>query len=115
MPLPIALVRAHLNFLPDEIADDAILTHYGNVAEAWVASHTGLPFDAAHPLMVQAALLLVAHQYEAREAVTFANAYQLPFGVTDLLSGVKRQVVSHVPEPPTFTGNVWNDDAVWRD
>ncbi|RCW83467.1 head-tail connector protein [Paracoccus lutimaris] len=98
MPIPAALVRAHLNFLPDETADDTILTHYGNVAEAWVASYTGLPFDAGNVLMVQAVLLLVAHQYEAREAVTFASAYQLPFGVTDLLSGVKRQVVGYVPE-----------------
>ncbi len=99
MPLPTALVRAHLNFLPDEAADDAILTHYGNVAEAWVASYTGLPFDPDNALMVQAALLLVAHQHQAREAVTFSSAYQLPFGVHDLLSGLKRQVVSHVPAP----------------
>ncbi|REG26212.1 phage gp6-like head-tail connector protein (plasmid) [Paracoccus versutus] len=98
MPIPLALVRAHLNFLPDEAADDAILTHYGNVAEAWVASYTGLPFDADNPLMLQAALMLIAHQYEAREAVTFASAYQLPFGVTDLLSGIKRQVLGYVPE-----------------
>ena len=98
MPLPAALVRAHLNFLPDETADDAILTHYGNVAEAWVASYTGLPFDPDNALMLQAALMLVAHQYEAREAVTFASAYQLPFGVTDLLSGIKRQVVGYIPE-----------------
>lgn len=99
MPLPTALVRAHLNFLPDETADDAILSHYSAVGEAWVASYTGLPFDPDNALMVQAALLLVAHQYEAREAVTFSSAYQLPFGVHDLLSGLKRQVVSHVPAP----------------
>lgn len=105
MPLPSALVRAHLNFLPDETADDAILNHYGNVAEAWVASYTGLPFDAENPLMLQAALLLIAHQYEAREAVTFASAYQLPFGVTDLLSGIKRQVVGYVPEVEDSTND----------
>lgn len=103
MPLPIALVRAHLNFLPDETTDDTILTHYGNVAEAWVASHTGLPFDPDNVLMLQAALMLVAHQYEAREAVTFTNPYQVPFGVTDLLSGLKRQVVGYVPEPEAAT------------
>jgi len=99
MPIPAALLRAHLNFLPDETADDTILTHYGNVAEAWVASYTGLPFNPDNALMLQAALLLVGHQYEAREAVTFASAYQLPFGVTDLLSGIKRQVVSYTSEP----------------
>ena len=97
MPIPAALVRAHLNFLPDETADDAILAHYGNVAEAWVVSYTGEPFDPDNALMLQAALMLIAHQYEAREAVTFASAYQLPFGVTDLLAGIKRQVVGYIP------------------
>ncbi|MBT0780851.1 head-tail connector protein [Paracoccus sp. pheM1] len=105
MPMPVALVKAHLNFLPDETADDAILTHYGNVAEAWVASYTGLPFDADNPLMLQAALMLIAHQYEAREAVTFASAYQLPFGVRDLLAGVKRQVISIADVEPEATAN----------
>ncbi|WP_240540447.1 head-tail connector protein [Paracoccus sp. pheM1] len=103
--MPVALVKAHLNFLPDETADDAILTHYGNVAEAWVASYTGLPFDADNPLMLQAALMLIAHQYEAREAVTFASAYQLPFGVRDLLAGVKRQVISIADVEPEATAN----------
>lgn len=73
------------------------------MAEAWVASYTGLPFDAAQPLMMQAALLLIAHQYEAREAVTFSSAYMLPYGVSDLLSGLKRQVVCYVPEPEVST------------
>lgn len=99
MPIPLALVRAHLNFLPDEREDlNELLTLYAGVAEDWVASYTGLPFDNTNRLMVKAALLLIAHQYEAREAVTFASAYQLPFGVTDLLSGIKRQVLGYVPE-----------------
>ena len=105
MPLPLALIRQHLNILPDELEDEnQILTHYANVAEAWVAAYTGQPFDADNALMVQAALLLVAHQYEAREAVTFSNAYRLPFGVADLLSGLKRQVVGHVQEAEVSTG-----------
>ncbi|HWL56536.1 MAG TPA: head-tail connector protein [Paracoccus sp. (in: a-proteobacteria)] len=103
MPLPSALVRAHLNFLPDETADDAILTHFTRWAEAWVESYTGLPFDADSPLMVDAALLLVAYRYENREAVTFSSPYQLPFGVIDSLSGIKRQVVGYVPEPEAAT------------
>ncbi|AGT09268.1 head-tail connector protein [Paracoccus aminophilus] len=99
MPLPTALVRAHLNILPGEREDEAeILTHYANVAEAWVSSYTGLPFDPANALMVQAALLLVSHSYESREAVTFASPYQLPYGVHDLLSGLKRHVISYTPD-----------------
>lgn len=105
MPISLALVRAHLNLddtpdLPGGYHTDAdLLAHYGRVAEAWIASYTGLPFDAENALMVQAALLLIGHQHEAREAVTFSSAYSLPYGVTDLLAGLKRQIVSYVPEP----------------
>lgn len=72
MPLSLALVRAHLNL--DDDRDPDLLTHYGNVAEAWVQASTGEPFDAGNALMAQVALLLVAHQYEARRAVAFARA-----------------------------------------
>ena len=97
MALPVALIRAHLNLEDDR--DDDLLTHYANVAQAWVAAYTGLPYDDAQPLMVQAGLLLVAHQYEAREAIVFANAYQLPFGVHDLLSPLKARVTGYTPDP----------------
>lgn len=95
MPLPITLVKSHL--VIDHTEDDDLLNHYGNVAEAWVAAYTGVPFDASSALMMQAALLMIAHQYEAREAITFSNAYQLPFGVHDLLSPLKERVTGHVP------------------
>lgn len=94
--LPLALIRAHL--VVDHADDDQLLTHYGNVAAAWVAAYVGAPFDPASPLMVQAALLLVATQYESREAVTFASAYQLPFGVHDLLSPLKVRITGHQSE-----------------
>ena len=97
MSVPIALIRAHLSIDDDRDAD--LLTHYVNVAAAWVAAYTGQPFRAESALMVQAALLLVAHQYESREGVTFANPYQLPFGVHDLLSPLKERVTGHQPAP----------------
>ncbi|MBL4917452.1 head-tail connector protein [Szabonella alba] len=97
MPLSLDLIRSHLNL--DDDRDESLLTHYANVAEAWVQAYTGQPFDTASPLMVQAALLLIAHQYEAREAVSFASAYQLPFGVHDLLSPLKDRVTGYRPEP----------------
>ena len=97
MPLSLALIRAHLNL--DDDRDPDLLAHYCSVAEAWVRAYTGLPFDAGNALMAQAALLMVAHQYEAREAVTFASAYQLPFGVHDLLSPLKQRVTGYQPEP----------------
>lgn len=94
MPLSLALIRAHLN-LELHPAEGPLLTHYGNVAAAWVQAYTGQAFDHDNALMVQAALLMVAHQYEAREAVSFASAYQLPFGVYELLSPVKKRVTGH--------------------
>jgi hypothetical protein len=97
MSLPIALIRAHLNL--DDDRDPDLLTHYSNVAQAWVQAYTGLPFDVANALMVQAALLLIAHQYESREGVTFASPYQLPFGVHDLLSPLKVRVTGYRLEP----------------
>jgi len=48
--------------------------------------------------MAQAALLLVAHQYEEREAVSFANGYRLPFGVRELMSPLKFRITGHQPE-----------------
>lgn len=96
MPLPLALIRAHLNL--DDDRDPDLLTHYANVAAVWVAAYTGQPFDANNALMAQAALLLVAHQYESREGVTFASPYQLPFGVHDLLSPLKQRITGPQPE-----------------
>ncbi|MFC3059092.1 head-tail connector protein [Paenirhodobacter populi] len=97
MPLPIALVRAHLNLSEDEFGGVApeLLTHYANVAAMWVAAYTGQPFTSDNALMAQAALLLVAHQCESREAITFASTYQLPFGVHDLLSPLKERVTGY--------------------
>ncbi|WP_082351576.1 head-tail connector protein [Cypionkella psychrotolerans] len=97
MTLDLDLIRSHLNL--DDTRDEALLTHYGNVAEAWVQAYTGQPFTVDSALMVQAALLLIAHQYESREAVAFASAYQLPFGVTDLLSPLKVRVTGHLSAP----------------
>lgn len=94
--LPLPLLKAHL--VLDHSDDDELLTHYGRVAAAWVAGYTGQAFNPENALMMQAALLLVATQYESREAVTFASPYSLPFGVHDLLSPLKERVTGHQPE-----------------
>ncbi|SIT10981.1 head-tail connector protein [Paracoccus saliphilus] len=94
--LSLDLIRSHLNL--DHSDDDRLLTHYSNVAAAWVAAYTGATFDETNALMIQAALLLIAHQYENREGVTFANPYSLPYGVTDLLSPLKDRITGHVAE-----------------
>lgn len=93
MSVPLPLIRSHLNL--DDDRDPDLLAHYSNVAAMWVAAYTGQPFTADNALMVQAALLLVAHQYESREGVTFSNPHQLPFGVHDLLSPLKDRVTGH--------------------
>lgn len=96
MPVPIALIRAHLNL--DHDHDDELLEHYASAAEAWVAAYTGQPFPR-HPLATQAVLLLVAHSYETREAVSFSNPFLVPFGTHDILSPLKTRVTGHLPEP----------------
>ena len=96
MPLPIDLIRSHL--IIDHEQDDALLSHYATVAETWIAAYTGTPFDPDNALMIQAALLLIAHQYENREGVTFSHAYSLPYGVHDLLSPLKERIVGYQPE-----------------
>lgn len=90
MPVSLTLIRAHLNL--DDDTDTELLTHYRDAAEAWVSAYIGEPFSNSYALMVQAVLLLVAHQYESREAVVFSSSFQLPFGVTDLLSPLKDRV-----------------------
>lgn len=94
--LPLDLIRSHLNL--DHSDDDTLLTHYASVAETWVAAYTGAPFDLEYALMVQAALLMIAHMYEAREAIAFSNPYSLPFGVHDLLSPLKERITGYVAE-----------------
>ncbi|PAU98962.1 head-tail connector protein [Paracoccus salipaludis] len=95
MPVPITLIRAHLNL--DHDHDDELLTHYTDAAEAWVAAYTGQPFSR-HSLETQAVLMLVAHSYENREAVSFANPFSLPFGVHDVLSPLKARITGHQAE-----------------
>lgn len=97
MPVSTALIKAHLNLLPEEVGDDDLLAHHARVAETWISAYCGTPFDATNPLMIQACLLLVATMYQTREAVTFSNVYQLPYGVHDLLSPLKARVVGYVP------------------
>lgn len=93
---PLSLVKAHLNVEGD--ADDELLTHYINTSEAWCSAYTGQPFGGT-PLETQAVLMLVAHQFEAREAVVFSSAYALPYGVADMLSPIKTRITGYVPEP----------------
>jgi uncharacterized phage protein (predicted DNA packaging) len=96
MPLSLALIRAHLNLEDDR--DEDLLTHYRNTAELWVAHYTGQPFDGDNALMAQAALMLIAQHYDAREAISFSNPYTLPFGIHELLSPLKERVTGHRPE-----------------
>lgn len=116
--LPLPLIRAHL--VIDHEDDDQLLTHYAAVAATWVAAYTGQPFDPDNALMAQAALLLVAHQYESREAITFSNQYMLPFGVHDLLSPLKARITGHCggpasveTEPGTPCDGVSLETAEW--
>ncbi len=82
-------------------ADDAMLYRKLEAAERHVERMLGFTFDAAEaepregfedgtpaPL-VEAVLQLAAHWYEAREAATEANLREIPFGVTEIVSGYR--------------------------
>lgn len=97
MAISLDLVRSHLRFLPGELVEEnAILEHYARVSEAWITAYIGGPFDDQDPLQVQAALMLIGHQFENREGVVFSNPYALPWGVRELLSPRKARITGYV-------------------
>lgn len=92
----LVMVKHQLNIWNTGHEDRLLLQKIG-VAKMWIASFTGAPFDEAHPLMVEALLQLVAYWYEQREAASFGvTTNPAPFGVYELLRGVKEQVTGHV-------------------
>ena len=93
MQTSLQLVKLHLNLEGNH--DNALLTHYADAAEAWIAAHTGQSFTPS-PLATQAVLLLTAHAYETREAATFSNPFSVPFGVHDVLSPLKDRITGHI-------------------
>lgn len=92
---PITLLRLQLNL--DHNLDDALLAHKLATAELWIEKHTGAAFDAADPVLTEAALQLAALWYEQREAASFDTIIaQVPFGVRDLLSSYRESVTGYV-------------------
>lgn len=80
----IELVRAHCNSLPE---DDILLKYYTEVAEEMVVSETRRTDEelitmggGSYPTRIkQAVLLIVAHFYKVREAVSTINEILTPF------------------------------------
>lgn len=80
----IELVRAHCNSLPE---DDVLLEYYTEVAEEMVVSETRRTDEelitmggGSYPTRIkQAVLLIVAHFYKVREAVSTINEILTPF------------------------------------
>lgn len=93
---PLSLLKAQLNIMPDSVLDDELLAHKLRVAEAWIATHTGEPFDSDEPAQVEAALMLAAYWFEQREAASFGTSTALvPFGVYELLAPFRVAVTGH--------------------
>lgn len=86
-------LKAQLNI--DHDLDDALLVSKIDAAEAYTASFIGSPIPSPCPATIkQAVLMLASFWYETREAAQFGgNAYQVPFGVHDLLNGHRQWVV----------------------
>ena len=94
---PVSLLKAQLRL--DNTADeDSFLTHKLATAEDWIRGHIGadLP-DPMPPAMTEAALMIAAHLYECREAVSFGlSAIPVPFGAVQLLQSYREEVTGHV-------------------
>ncbi|WP_417724206.1 head-tail connector protein [Salipiger sp.] len=96
----LTLLKSHMAI--DHSADDALLAHKLDAAEAWVGNHIGTPFadhDPVPPLLTEAAMQLAAYWYAQREAVAYGTGMvPVPFGVHAMLASHKKQVVGHVAE-----------------
>lgn len=85
-------LRQHCNALA---ADDTLLTQYGLAAEAYIIRYTRRSTEElqamseepnTYPLEIkQAVLMLAAHLYRVREAVSSINQVQVPFGFNVLV------------------------------
>lgn len=110
--MTLSLFKAHLG--TDDLLDenalgnlasgtDELLQHYLDAAETWASGYLGLPlsdFQPAIPADVKQAILQVAaHYYQNREAALIGvNAYDLPYGIDELLRKYRREVTGHVAE-----------------
>lgn len=90
---PIALFKSNLNL--DHSLDDDLLAHKLAAAEMWIANHTGIAFDVANPVMVEAGLQLASYWYENREAASDGRMLPAPFSVHVLLNSLRESVVGH--------------------
>ncbi|UXN61721.1 head-tail connector protein [Phyllobacterium zundukense] len=83
----LSLLKLQLNI--DDSADDELLQHKLDAAEAWVANYTGTPwtnYDTVPSDVKEGVLLLAGHLYENREATLVGvNPYELPFGLLDMI------------------------------
>jgi len=90
--ISVADVKPHLSVASDDTGNDTLIQGYIDAAEAWVVSHlrrdlaTEFPTDWP-PAILQAVRMLVAHWYEAREAVAATpGGAAVPYGPKALLA-----------------------------
>ena len=89
--LTLSEIKQQLRIEPDFTDDDALLTRYGNSAEAMVLNITGRTFEelkAMNPAdedsipadIWEATVLLVTASYEQRSAISMQQLYAIPYG-----------------------------------
>ena len=89
--LTLSEIKQQLRIEPDFTDEDALLTRYGNSAEATVLNITGRTFDelkAMNPAgentipadIWEASVMLVAASYEQRSAISMQQLYGIPYG-----------------------------------
>lgn len=95
----LAAIRKHLNLADEEASNDLLLA-YVESAERWIDGYLGTDIHVSppDPRRRQAVLMLVAHWFGCREGVSPERLATIPFGIYDLLSGLKARVTGYVPE-----------------
>lgn len=96
MYITISEAKQHLIIDADFNDDDAIILQYIQAAEEAIANHLDKPLKdclvngSLKANIKSAILLLIGVYYANREAVTYANARELPFSVKYLLQGDRK-------------------------
>lgn len=86
MAIDMDAAKAHLNIV-GSTADDALIGRLIDAAKAQIAADLGFAYPDDNKAIDQAALMLVAHWYENREAsLVGVNAQSVPIGVTDIVN-----------------------------
>ena len=104
----LSLLKSHMAI--DHDADDALLQHKLDAAEAWIERYTGNTFTA-EPILTEAAMQLAAYWFGQREAAAHGEAVtHVPFGVHAMLASYKQQITGTTNPGAVMSGELSSVD-----